>query len=80
MLLHFINIAVSPVVKRQGREADYSPPSNARLSHSPIRLHVIVLNYNFIFYLKGNGELRLHASVFLSGLKAEEGLNIFARC
>jgi hypothetical protein len=23
-------------------------------------------------YLKGNGELRLHASVFLSGLKAEE--------
>jgi hypothetical protein len=38
---------VSPGVKRQGREADHSPPTSAEVDlyiHSPIRLHGAVLN------------------------------------
>jgi hypothetical protein len=34
---------LSPVVMRQGREADHSPPANAKV-HSPICLHGVVLN------------------------------------
>jgi hypothetical protein len=44
--------ARSPGVKREGREADYSPPINAEVkktwvytSTPPIRLHSVVLNY-----------------------------------
>jgi hypothetical protein len=40
------------LVKREGREADHSPPASAEVkknvnlySHSPIRLHGVVLNY-----------------------------------
>jgi hypothetical protein len=40
--------ALSWGVKRQGREADHSPPSRSRMVelclHSPIRLHGVVLN------------------------------------
>jgi hypothetical protein len=43
--------ALSPGVKRQGREADHSPPTSAEVKknvdlyiHSPIRLHSVVLN------------------------------------
>jgi hypothetical protein len=45
--------ALSLGVKRPGREADYSPPSNAEVKecvelylHSPIRLHGVVLSYS----------------------------------
>jgi hypothetical protein len=42
--------ALSPGVKRLGREADHSPPSTAEVKkmelypHSPIRLHGVMLN------------------------------------
>jgi hypothetical protein len=43
--------ALSPGVKRMGREADHSPPPSAEVKktlslyiHSPIRLHGVVLN------------------------------------
>jgi hypothetical protein len=43
--------ALSPGLKRQGRETDHSPPANAEVKknvelyiHSPIRLHGLVLN------------------------------------
>jgi hypothetical protein len=44
--------ALSPGAKRPGREADHSAPPNAEIkktwvlyTHSPIRLHGVVLNY-----------------------------------
>jgi hypothetical protein len=43
--------ALSPGVKRPGREADHSPPASAQVKkvdlyiHSPIRLHGVVLNF-----------------------------------
>jgi hypothetical protein len=44
--------ALSPVIKRPGRENDHSPPTNAEVkktwaytSTPPIRLHGVVLNY-----------------------------------
>jgi hypothetical protein len=40
--------AISPGVKRPGREADHSPSASAEVKktyiHSPIRLHGVVLN------------------------------------
>jgi hypothetical protein len=43
--------ALSPGVKRLGREADHSPPTSAEVNknvylyiHSPMRLHGVVLN------------------------------------
>jgi hypothetical protein len=44
--------AISPGVKRQGREADHSPPSSAEVKNvwsytftPPLRLHGVVLSY-----------------------------------
>jgi hypothetical protein len=53
-------VALSPGVKRPGRDADHSPPSSAKVknawrytSTSPIRLHGVVLSHtdNFTSYL-----------------------------
>jgi hypothetical protein len=42
------NGAVSPEVKRPGREADHSPPASAEVkkmwNHTSIRVHGVVLN------------------------------------
>jgi desulfoferrodoxin (superoxide reductase-like protein) len=49
--IQWVTVALSPGVKRQGREADHSPPASAEVKenvalyiHSPIRLHGVVLN------------------------------------
>jgi len=49
--IHWVPGALSPAVKRPGREADHSPPSSAEVKDAwsyipipPIRLHGVVPN------------------------------------
>jgi hypothetical protein len=50
--IQWVPRALSPEVKRRGREADHSPPSSTvknggAIPPPPIRLHGVVLNYPF---------------------------------